>query len=103
MKNIETLDFSDFYILVSRINGNVLTISDQEFNDKSYLFKRVEEFHMYDEIEPMGEYNHNIFKTVYISLHTSAKCNLLCSYCFKKERDNKNLTFEESQKFINIM
>lgn len=100
MENIEVLNFGDFYILVSKINGNVLSLSIKEFCNRDFLTDRVEEFHMYKKIEPIGKYNKNLFKTIYISLHTSAKCNLSCTYCFKKERDNKNLSLKRELKEV---
>lgn len=103
MNNIEVLDFKDFYILVSKVNGNVLTLSSDEYNNREYRNEQIVLHEMYKEMKPIGDYNMNLFKTVYISLHTSAKCNLSCTYCFKKERDYRDLTFEESKKFIDMI
>ncbi len=103
MDNIKILDFQDFYILISKINGNVLTVSIDEFNEKEYLNDKLQEYHMYVEIPHLEEYDRDLFKTVYISLHTSTRCNLSCTYCFKKERDNTDLSFEDSRKFIDMI
>lgn len=103
MENIEVLDFKDFYILVSKVNGNILTFSLDEYSNKEYINEQLSLYEMYKEIEPNGEYDKDLFKTVYISLHMSAECNLSCTYCFKKERDNKNLTFKESKNFIDMI
>ncbi len=103
LKKIEVMDFKDFYILVSKVNGNVLTLSKEEYYDEDYLNEQLDLNEMYKEIDSLREYDKDLFKTVYISLHTSVKCNLSCTYCFKKERDNRNLTFEESKKFIDML
>ncbi len=103
MNNIEVLDFKDFYILVSKINGNVFAMSADEYKDEEYLNSLLNGNQMNENIETPNKYDKDLFKTIYISLHTSSKCNLLCTYCFRKERDNKNLTFNESKNFIDMI
>jgi uncharacterized protein len=103
MENIEVLDFRDFYILVSKVNGNTLSISREIYNNREVLNQLLEENRFFVEVKSPKDFDKELFKTVYISLHTSSQCNLKCTYCFKKEREVRNLTFEESKKFINMI
>lgn len=103
MDNIQVLDFRDFYILISRINGNTVAIGSEVYHDKDLLNQVLIENNMYDEIEIKDKYDKELFKTIYISLHTSSKCNMTCTYCFKKDRDDANVTFDESKRFIDMI
>lgn len=103
MENVEVFDFRDFYILVSQVNGNVDSISTDVFEDIDALNQILEDNGFYIAIKSPKDFDRDLFKTVYISLHTSSQCNLKCTYCFKKERGNRNLTFEESKKFIDMI
>jgi uncharacterized protein len=103
MENIEVLDFRDFYILVSRVNGNTITVSKDIYDDKIKLNQILSDNKFCIDIKAPKDFDRDLFKTVYISLHTSSRCNLKCTYCFKKERDKRNLTFEESKKFIDMI
>ena len=103
MDNIEVLDFKDFYILVSKINGNSIAVSSEIFNDKESLKKILEDSDFYITKEVPKEFEKDLFSTVYISLHTSSQCNLNCTYCFKKVRDSKDITFDKSKKFIDMI
>jgi|GEM_PF-771021 len=102
MDNIQVLDFKDFYILISKINGTV-TVDNVVYQNEELLRQLLNENNMYDEIEITGKYHKELFKTIYISLHTSSECNMACTYCFMKERDNANLTFDESKRFIDMI
>lgn len=103
MDNIQVLDFRVFYILISKINGNTVTIGREVYHNKDLLNQVLNENNMYDEIEIKDKYDKELFKTIYISLHTSSKCNMACAYCFKKDRDDANLTFDESKRFIDMI
>ena len=103
MENIEVLDFRDFYILISKVNGNTLTVEKSVFNNEDCLQELLFEHKFSEEIGVSSEYNKEHFKTIYISLHTSSKCNMACTYCFKKDRDDINLTFDESKRFIDMV
>jgi radical SAM protein with 4Fe4S-binding SPASM domain len=103
MDDIQVLDFRGFYILISKINGSTITIDSEVYQNKDLINQLLIENNMYDEIEINGKYNKELFKTIYISLHTSSKCNMACTYCFKKDRDDTNLTFDESKRFIDMI
>jgi uncharacterized protein len=103
MENIEVLDFRDFYILVSKVNGNNMTVSKDAYDDKDTLNQILNDNGFLIDIKSPKDFDRDLFKTVYISLHTSSQCNLKCTYCFKKDRENRNLTFEESKKFIDMI
>lgn len=103
MDNIEVLDFRDFCMLISKVNGNTITLDKNTYEDKVLLDSFLIEHRFFDVIDSHTQYNKDFFKTIYISLHTSAKCNMACTYCFKKEKDNRNLTFKESKNFIDTI
>lgn len=103
MNNIEVLYFRDFYILVSKVNGSSITVLPEIYQNKESLDQLLRRNSFYTEIKTREKFNKDLFKTIYISLHTSSQCNMKCTYCFKKDRDNSNLTFEESKKFIDMI
>lgn len=103
MENIEVLDFGDFYLLTSKVNGNTITIDKLEYQDKELLGEVLQENKFFESIKINNEFSKELFKTIYISLHTSSKCNMACTYCFKKSRKENNLTFEESKRFIDMV
>ncbi len=45
-------------------------------------------------------YNPKDIKVVFISLHALNNCNLACKYCFKKEREENEISLENAKKFI---
>ncbi|MFH2116613.1 MAG: hypothetical protein ABII85_01060 [Bacillota bacterium] len=83
--NYETIDFNDKKIIVSLINGNQLIV-DQNQNQKFQQSELdvLKGNQMLNQIEKLKEYNPDLFRTAYISLHTSSQCNMACTYCFKK-------------------
>jgi sulfatase maturation enzyme AslB (radical SAM superfamily) len=40
------------------------------------------------------------FKTIFISLHASSKCNMKCKYCFIQESPDVNMTIDVAKLFI---
>ena len=102
-ENIEIINVGKENILISRINGEHTFLSTDLCADADALKIYLNELHFFDEVEPNSIFNKDMFKTVFISLHISSKCNMACSYCFKKERNNTNLDFEQSKKFIDMI
>lgn len=56
----------------------------------------------YKDVKCSADLKYNPLQTnvVFISLHASSKCNLACKYCFKKERDESEISIEKARKFI---
>lgn len=103
MDNIQVLNFRDFHILISKINGKTLTVDQSIYQDKDSLKQLLIQNNMYDEIHFNEAYEKELFKTIFISLHTSSQCNMACTYCFKKDREHYDLTFEDSKRFIDMI
>ena len=57
MENVEVLFFNDFYILISKVNGNTLTVDESVFNDADYLCDLLNEHDFFEDIETSSEYN----------------------------------------------
>jgi uncharacterized protein len=58
---------------------------------------------MGDEIPTQSIYKKELFKTIYISLHASSKCNMNCKYCFMQDRPDVNITIDEAKRFIDFI
>ena len=58
---------------------------------------------MDDEIANTNTYQKELFKTIYISLHASSKCNMKCKYCFMQVRPDVNITIDEAKRFIDFI
>ena len=81
--NYEIIDFNDKKIIISLINGNQMIIDENQYQKlKMSSFDFLKDNHMLDTIDALKTYNHDLFRTVYISLHTSSQCNMACTYCF---------------------
>ncbi|MBU1141328.1 MAG: hypothetical protein KKG64_02270 [Firmicutes bacterium] len=81
----EIINFSDKKILISLINGNqVIFNQDQYQKFQQSELDVLKGNQMLNQIEKLKEYNPDLFRTAYISLHTSSQCNMACTYCFKK-------------------
>lgn len=57
---------------------------------------------MDEEIPTSQEYKKELFKTIYISLRASSKCNMNCKYCFMQDKPNVNITTDEAKCFIDF-
>ncbi len=100
---VEVLAFPDFSVLVNKLNGDTAVVENDYLLTDEEKPKMLDENQLNKKIEFPSSYDHSMFRVIYISLHTSSKCNLQCKYCFKKKRDNRDLTFEESKKFIDLI
>ncbi|MCF7931299.1 MAG: SPASM domain-containing protein [Acholeplasmataceae bacterium] len=99
--NYEIFDFNNSKLLISLINGNQVILNQEQYQKlKQSELNILKDNHMLDTIDELKAYNHDLFKTVYISLHTSSQCNLACTYCFKKTRDSDQMKIEEAKRFI---
>lgn len=99
--NYEAIDFNDRKILISSINGNQMFVDLIQFEKLQILgLDILNENQMLDNIQEMKSYDHDLFKVVYISLHTSSQCNMACTYCFKKNRTIDQMKLENVKAFI---
>ena len=103
MVNTEILDFKEDYLLISKVNGMTFLVNKTKFQDKDYLLCTLDEINFYKPMEIPKEFSRDSVKTVFISLHISSKCNLNCTYCFRKQRYDTGLTFKESKEFIDLI
>lgn len=102
--NYEIIEFRDKKILVSLINGNQMIVDQNQYQKIQYTdINILNDYHMLDLIEDLDEYCSDLFKVVYISLHTSSKCNMACTYCFKKIRDSDQMNIEYAKAFIDYV
>ncbi|MCK4551562.1 MAG: hypothetical protein KAU02_01500 [Tenericutes bacterium] len=58
---------------------------------------------MNDKIPTQTTYKKELFKTIYINLHASSKCNMKCKYCFMQDRPDVNITIDEAKRFIGFI
>lgn len=103
MNDYITYELSNHTIYVSRINGNQIILpNDPNITTKDLkgIFKKN---HMDDEIPTQSIYKKELFKTIYISLHASSKCNMNCKYCFMLDRPDVNITIDEAKRFIDFI
>lgn len=96
-----TLD--NHFIYVSRTNGNQI-ILNKALNLSDKELKRIfQKNHMNDKIPIPYEFNKDLLKAIYISLHASSKCNMNCKYCFMQQRPDVNITIDEAKRFIDFI
>lgn len=101
--NFMEIELSDCIIIVNTKNGNVIEVDKGLFNDKKALNKELKKNSFYEDLVYPMKLSKDSFKTVYISLHISSKCNMNCKYCFMKDRKGIELSFEDSKKFIDMI
>lgn len=103
MNDYVTYELNNHIIYVSRINGNQLILpNNPSLTDKD--LKRIFKMnHMSDEIPTQMIYKKELFKTIYISIHASSKCNMNCKYCFMQDRPDVNITIDEAKRFIDFI
>lgn len=103
MSDIEKFEYSDYCIFVSKLNGNIAVMRQEEYLQTKNLIPFLDSCEMFYSYLPIGDYNKAVAKTVVMSVHVSSSCNMSCKYCFKKERKDPNLTIEEVKKFIDMV
>lgn len=103
LNKVEVLDFKAFKIFISKVNGRNVTVDDKLFENEKELIEYLNENRFFEEIENPKEFNKELFKTIYISLHISSKCNMACKYCFKKEREDSSMSFNDAKRFIDMI
>ncbi|MBI9008762.1 MAG: SPASM domain-containing protein [Tenericutes bacterium] len=101
--NLMKIELSDCIIIVNTENGDVIEVDKRLFNDKKALNKELIKNNFYEKLLYSMKFSKDSFKTVYISLHISSKCNMNCKYCFMNDRKYNNLSFEDSKKFIDMI
>jgi sulfatase maturation enzyme AslB (radical SAM superfamily) len=98
-----TYDLNNHTVFVSRVNGNQILLPSSQ-NPSSKDLKRIfHNYHRNDEIPVTNTYQKDLFKTIYISLHASSKCNLKCKYCFMQDRPDVNITIDDAKRFIDFI
>lgn len=103
MNETITYELNNHTIYISRINGNQIILPNNPnlaYKDLKRIFIKN---HMNDEIPNASEYKKELFKTIYISLHASSKCNMKCKYCFMQDRPDVNMTIDEAKRFIDFI
>jgi uncharacterized protein len=101
--NLKEIELNDCIIIINIENGNVIELNKQLFSNKRVITKELKKNKFFDELVYSKKFNVDSFKTIYISLHISSKCNMNCKYCFMKDRKDNNLTFKDSIKFIDMI
>ncbi len=103
MKNYITYESKGHTIFVSLFNGNQIILpNNTNYTDKD--LRRIFQKNDMDMEIPFQEmYKKDLFKTIYISLHASSKCNMKCKYCFMQSRPDVNITIDEAKDFINFI
>lgn len=101
--SIEFLHFGDIIVCINTNNGNFFYLNEDEFNDEESLKIRTSSEVFNAKVEQNSNFNKEQLTTIFIGLHTSTSCNLNCGYCFNKDRTNKNMTFDQAKKFIDLV
>ncbi len=103
MNDYTTYKLNNHTIYVSRFNGNQIILPNDPNITNKDLKRIFKKNHMKDEIPNPSEYKKELFKTIYISLHASSKCNMNCKYCFMQDRPDVNMTIDEAKRFIDFI
>jgi len=98
----EIIDYGDKNIVVSTINGNQIildkNIKQTDFKHAIKKYNLLEQPYMTNELSP------TTFKVIYISLHTSSRCNLSCTYCFLKDKTSSyHMNIDVARRFIDYI
>lgn len=90
-------------IVVSRNSGDQIMIPSDFVRDP-VEFSKILSMQLPELITaPPAPYSSKMIKTVYMSLHGSSRCNLACRYCFMKEREKREISFEEAKTFMDMI
>jgi len=103
MNDYTTYELNNYTIYVSGINGNQIILPNDPNITNKDLKRIFMKNHMDDEIPTQLIYKKELFKTIYISLHVSSKCNMKCKYCFMQDRLDVNITIDEAKCFIDFI
>ena len=103
IENIEVIKGNNAIFYINKENGNVVEIEKEFINNQNKLNEFLDENDFFKEQTYSKRFNKDSFRTIYISLHISSKCNMNCKYCFMKDRSYENLSFEDSKKFIDMI
>jgi uncharacterized protein len=103
MNEYITYELNNHKIYISQINGNQIILPNDPNITNKDLKRIFKKNHMDDEIPTQLIYKKEIFKTIYISLHASSKCNMNCKYCFMQDRPDMNITIDEAKRFIDFI
>lgn len=103
MNDYITYEMKNHTIYVSRINGNQIILPNNLNLTNKDLKRIFHKNHMDDEIANTNTYQKELFKTIYISLHASSKCNMNCKYCFMQDRPDVDITIDEAKRFIDFI
>lgn len=102
MKRIDKISLQNNQsLIVSKINGNCLIVHDYALKNEKKILAKFKKIGMFDEI-PV-KHSIDSFKAIYISIHSSSKCNLNCRYCFNRKKGNDKINFEDCVKFIDMI
>lgn len=102
MNDYLTYDLNNHSVFVSRVNGNQILLPNSQNLSSKDLKRIFHKYHMDDEISVTNTYQKELFKTIYLSLHASSKCNLKCKYCFMLDRPDVNITIDDAKRFIDF-
>jgi uncharacterized protein len=103
MEYYKTIELKNNIIYINQINGNQITLP-KTLKVTNRDLKRIFKKNQFDKPVPLiSEFDKKLFRTIFISLHTSSQCNMQCKYCFMKNREETNLDFEESKRFIDYI
>lgn len=91
-KLIMQLEFDKFISFYNRSNGAICHIDKQYLSYKEQILQHNNFFRAY----PVLGY----FPKITIGLNITSKCNFNCSYCFNKNKNENDLTYEEAVNFI---
>lgn len=101
--NLHVIEGENEMFIINKDNGKVFEIDKESFQDNKILEEEPKINDFYSGFQTKIDYDVDLFKTVYISLHISNQCNMKCKYCFMQERTNEELLFEDAKKFIEII
>jgi len=103
MDHYTKLEVRNNIIYINKINGNQI-ILPKTINITNKDIKNTFKKNGLDKnIPTISKFDNNLFRTIYITIHTSSKCNMKCKYCFMKSRVNNELSFDEIKKFIDYI
>ncbi|XMB71869.1 4Fe-4S cluster-binding domain-containing protein [Mycoplasmatota bacterium WC30] len=103
MRNYITYESTGHTIFVSLFNGNQIILPNNTNYTNKNLKRIFQKNNMDIKITTQEIYKKEIFKTIYISLHASSKCNMKCKYCFMQSRPDVNITIDEAKDFIDFI
>lgn len=98
----QIIDFNREKIVINTENGNQMILKQDQFDKIHQIgFEKNEWGNGFNEPILFDDtYYSDQMKVIFISIHSSSRCNMSCTYCFKTKRDTIEMKLEDSVSFI---